>query len=267
MAGKNLVMISPHLPGWLAGSFQSPAIRMSAPVRTALAALLILLATGGLLPLKGQSPVSAVPPNEVIARMEESNKARQVALQSYRNLRRYEAMNTRLNRQASVIVEMMFTAPDDKTFRVLESNGSRTIQKRVINPLLDSERETSVRKERTDVDITRQNYIFTYVGTDPANGALIFTVEPRKANKYLFRGKLWIDAGTFGIMRIEGEPAKSPSFWIKKTHFVHEYARFGDFWFPVSNRTEAEVRIFGTSKLSIDYFGYQWQPSQLARLK
>jgi hypothetical protein len=41
---------------------------------------------------------------------------------------------------------------------------------------------------------------------------------------------------------------------------VHDYAKFGDFWFPVHNRTEVELRLFGRSTMGIDYFDYDWQP-------
>lgn len=244
-----------------------PAICLPAHVRSASANLAVLLALAGLLPLWEQQPATVVNHNDVIARMEESNSARQKALQSYRNLRRYQAANSFLGRQASVVVEMQYTAPEEKSFRVLETSGSRTIQKRVIEPLLASEREAARRQERKDTDISRQNYIFTFSGMDESSGAYIFTVEPRSANKYLFRGRLWIDCDNFAISRLEGEPAKSPSFWIKKTHFVHQYARFGDFWFPQSNRTEVELRIFGKSSLSIDYYGYEWQPGTTALVK
>jgi hypothetical protein len=150
---------------------------------------------------------------------------------------------------------------------VLESTGSRTILTRVIEPLLQSERETARQQERKDADISRQNYLFTLAGADETNGMYIFVVEPRTPNKYLFRGKIWVDKQSFGIVRIDGAPAKSPSFWVQKTHFIHQYARFGDFWFPISNRTEVELRLFGKSTLNIDYYCYEWQPSLIARMK
>jgi len=203
----------------------------------------------------------------VIARMEESNRARQTALQSYHSLRRYEAANLMFHQRASAIVDMQYAAPEEKSFRVLESAGSRAILARVIEPLLQSEREAARQQERKDVDISRQNYLFACAGIDERNGAYIFVVEPRTANKYLLRGKIWIDKQSFGIVRIEGEPAKSPSFWVRKTRIVHQYAHFGDFWFPISNRTEVELRVFGKSTLSIDYYGYEWKPALMARIK
>ena len=56
------------------------------------------------------------------------------------------------------------------------------------------------------------------------------------------------------IVRMEGEPAKNPSFWIKSVHFVHTYGKHGPFWFPVSDRSVTDVRIFGNTEVNIDYF-------------
>ncbi len=51
-----------------------------------------------------------------------------------------------------------------------------------------------------------------------------------------------------------------PSFWVRRTRFAQEYAKFGEFWFPVHTRHEAELRLFGRAIMEIDYFGYEWQP-------
>ncbi len=254
--------------GWVAGLLYFCTFRKMAAAKGAVASLMILLALAGLVsPLYGQRTSLPVNTDEVIARMEENNRARQTALQGYHSQRRYEAANLMFHRWASAVVDMQYAAPGEKSFRVLESTGSRAILTRVIEPLLQSERETARQQERKDVDISRQNYLLTLAGTDETNGMYIFVVEPRTPSMYLFRGKIWVDKQSFGIVHIDGEPAKSPSFWVQKTHFIHQYARFGDFWFPVSNRTEVELRFFGRSTLNIDYYSYEWQPTLMARMK
>jgi hypothetical protein len=59
------------------------------------------------------------------------------------------------------------------------------------------------------------------------------------------------------VVRIEAEPAHSPSFWIKKTTIEHEYMKVGDFWFPAKNRTESQIRLGGRASLTIDYTSYK----------
>jgi hypothetical protein len=58
-------------------------------------------------------------------------------------------------------------------------------------------------------------------------------------------------------VRIEGEPAKNPSFWIKKTEVKHRYIKVNDFWLPAENRTESVIRLGGKATLSIEYKDYK----------
>jgi hypothetical protein len=80
---------------------------------------------------------------------------------------------------------------------------------------------------------------------------------PKTRNKFLYRGKIWVDAKDFAVVRIEGEPGKSPSFWIKKTEIAHRYVKVNDFWLPAENRTESVIRLGGRAILSIEYKDYR----------
>ena len=56
---------------------------------------------------------------------------------------------------------------------------------------------------------------------------------------------------------IDAEPAKNPSFWIKKTHIEHRYEKVGDFWLPAVNKSVTNVLIGGTATLTIQYTDYK----------
>ncbi len=251
--------------GWVAGLFYLVSARAFAVARQPLALLLLLALLLGSVPLWARQS-DVLTPDEVILKMEEYNVARRDGLASFRSVRRYQAGNTGLHRQASMLVEMRFSAPGEKSFRVIERNGSKIIQTHVIEPLLSAERASTQLNTRLGTDICRRNYSFTFIGRDGESGAYMFNARPVKPGKYLFRGRVWVDANDFAIRRIEGEPVISPSFWVRRTHFVHEYARFGDFWFPVSNHTEAELRLFGKSHLKIEYFDYEWSPTTIGKI-
>ena len=66
-----------------------------------------------------------------------------------------------------------------------------------------------------------------------------------------------IDPEEYAIIRIEGEPAKNPSFWVKNVHFIHEYAKRGEFWFPASDGSVTDARVFGRTEVTIEYFDYE----------
>ena len=94
--------------------------------------------------------------------------------------------------------------------------------------------------------------------------AYMIAIAPKTPNRYLMEGKIWVDADEYAILRIEGKPAKNPSFWIKSVHFVYTYQKTGLYWFPVSDRSVTDARILGTTELAIEYFDYTSNPSALA---
>ena len=58
------------------------------------------------------------------------------------------------------------------------------------------------------------------------------------------------------MTRIEGTPAKNPSFWTKETKIVQVYTKVGDFWLPESNRSTSAIRLGGQANFTIDYQDY-----------
>ena len=75
-------------------------------------------------------------------------------------------------------------------------------------------------------------------------------IVPKRKEKYLLSGQIWVDASTFHIRRIEGVPAKSPSFWIKDIHITLQYAQLGGMWVPISFDAVATVRLLGPYTLA-----------------
>ena len=81
-------------------------------------------------------------------------------------------------------------------------------------------------------------------------------VVPKEKRKFLFKGRIWVNGRNFAITRIEGQPAKTLSWWTTKVNFVYQYKRVGEFWLPALNKTITHVRIFGRSLLTIQYADY-----------
>ncbi len=208
-----------------------------------------------------QNPPVRLVPEAVIAKFEERNAAQQQALRSYVSQRRYSAANPRLHKSGYMVVELRYEAPETKSYRVLEKGGSGSVHKRVFEPLLDTEVAQAPQVLREAAEMSRRNYEFKFANFDEPLRAYVFELKPRTQNKYLFRGKIWIDAADFAVRRIEGEPAQRPSFWVRKTHFVREYGKFGDFWLPISHRTQVDLLLLGASTMDIDYFDYSWLPN------
>ena len=129
---------------------------------------------------------------------------------------------------------------------------------------VDSEKEASQDKSLTALT----NYSFSLVGTETVGGrpAYILHEEPLSEGKFLSRGKIWVDAEDFAVVKMETEPAKNPSFWISRTSISSSAVKTDGFWLPGKTRSETKVRIGGTAVLTIDYGTYQVVPSETAGL-
>jgi MoaA/NifB/PqqE/SkfB family radical SAM enzyme len=115
---------------------------------------------------------TAIEPNQILERMELRNAAQQAALQSARQHRRYHAENRRLNKEASLLVEYQYVAPNQKMFRVIERSGSGSVQKRVFDPMLKAEGDTGAAAARQAAEINRRNYSFRFLGLGPERTGL-----------------------------------------------------------------------------------------------
>ena len=203
---------------------------------------------------------------QVVARMMDVDKLLSPQLREYTSVRRYVLENKRFGKRAEMTVRLTFRYPGRKDFEVVSEQGSATIRKRVFRKMIESELEASQDDMRDTTRITPRNYSFRLTGSEALDGRKSFVLEamPKTKSKYLFQGKIWVDAETYGIARIEGAPAQNPSFWIRKTAFAHQYKRFGPFWLAVLNTSSTDVLVFGKTDVRIEYFDYHVneQPGQ-----
>jgi hypothetical protein len=85
----------------------------------------------------------------------------------------------------------------------------------------------------------------------------VLAVRPKTISKYVYRGKVWVDATDFAATRIEAEPALNPSFWTKENKVHHEYMKVQNFWLPRRNESVSDIRFGGRATLAIEYNNYR----------
>ena len=196
--------------------------------------------------------------DEVVAKMLERNRLRNEQLQQYSAVRTYEIRNPEGKLAAQAVVRVEYQAPDKKTFNKTSEKGSGIVRHMVFDHLIQSESETSSGREHHDSAITSANYTFTLAGEDDLSPYHCFVVEaaPKRKEKYLFEGKIWIDAEDFAVVKIAGHPAKKPSFWINRAEFVRQYQRIAGFWLPFRDETSVDVKMYGKRIFTIDHQQY-----------
>jgi len=202
----------------------------------------------------------------IVAQMEEHNRRREAMLENYSVERSYKVENKRFNRKAEETATMIFVSPGEKVFEIHSSSGSGFIRRGVINRIIDTEQKNASLEQRAKSAITTDNYSFEWVGAEVLNGRPQYALLARSLRKdlLLFDAKIWIDAEDFAVTRIEGRPAKNPSFWTRKVEFTHQYGKFGPFWLPVSNHSATQVFIFGRTTTDLEYTNYQINQPGLA---
>lgn len=204
------------------------------------------------------SPLSL---EQVLANLEQKDAQRAAALEQFEGKRIYRMQYHGFpsDRDAEMVVKVRFRAPNSKEFTVLSQTGSKFVIDHIFKKLMESEQEALKTDNRHDMALTRQNYDFELVGYDttPDGPQYVIKILPKTKNKFLCRGKIWVDAKDFAVVRIEGEPGKNPSMWIKKTGIAHRYVKVDDFWLPAENHTESFIRLGGKATLSIEYQDYK----------
>lgn len=195
---------------------------------------------------------------EIVTRMASRDLQRQGSIEGYAGMRRYVLDNQHFHKRAEMLVQVQGDPDGTKHFEVVSEEGWKAAQKHVLQKMLESESETSQPEARTKTRINPENYDFKMAGTEVIDGrtAYVLEVSPKRKEKYLFRGRIWVDAEDYALARAEGQPAKNPSFWTKSTHFVQIYQKNGSLWFPRSTQSVTEAHIFGTTDVNIEYFDY-----------
>lgn len=208
----------------------------------------------------GNEPTAASA-DVIVQRLQAANLQREKALRSYTARRIYEVEYRGIfgRRHAQLVVDALYESPANKKFTVVSQSGSTLLLKRVLLRLLDSEKEAIQNANRARTALTPQNYSFSFLGIEdsPQGMRYVLEVAPKVRNKFVYRGKIWIDCQDFAVVQIEGEPAKNPSWWTRRTQIQHHYAKLGEFWLPVHNESVSQVRLGGKAVLTIEYVDYR----------
>jgi len=204
------------------------------------------------------APYQNMTGDELFARLLESNRSRDARLRQYSSVRTYRVSNDEGKVYAEEIVRLDYQAPDHKRFQTLSEEGSGLVRDLVLKRLIASESETSTGRAHHDSAIKPANYEFNLLGEQDIGPyhCLVAQATPKRKDKYLFEGTVWIDAQDYAIVRIAGQPAKSLSFWITRADFVRDYEKVFYFWLPAQDETWVHIRLHGRKMLSIQHGEY-----------
>jgi len=212
-------------------------------------ALLVLALGTALVPPSLAQSASQLSVRDIVSRMQAAESAEQNR-PGYTLLREYRLSGADPNAATSrVLAEVNYIPPASKQFSIRNIEGNDRGEK-IVRRVLDHEAEMA--KTRAHVAFCNENYDFALLGRELVNGkpAYVLKLSPKQARTELLRGKAWVDAGNFLVVKAEGEPAKSPSWWIKDLNIVITYGRADGVWLPLTTRATADLRLLGTHVLT-----------------
>ena len=113
----------------------------------------------------------------------------------------------------------------------------------IVRKILDL--ETHPAKDSSE--ITRRNYDFVFLQEENLGilPTYVLRMIPKRKQKDLLTGQIWVDEKTFRIERIEGVPAKKPSWWIKTLNITLQYGDLNASWLTTYMEATAAVRFLG----------------------
>jgi hypothetical protein len=151
---------------------------------------------------------------------------------------------------SEITAQIDFAPPNVKTYKIIQASGNSRGEK-MVREILDRESESAKAEPSTQV-ISRSNYDFVFLRRENFGivPEYVLRILPKRKTKFLLRGQIWVDANTFHIRRVEGVPAKSPSFWIKNAYITLQFAQLGGMWVPISFDAVATVRFLGQYTLT-----------------
>jgi hypothetical protein len=201
---------------------------------------------------------AAVTGTVILAEVVVHNERRSRALVEYKAVKRHQVIDARGEMYAEEIAHLEYHAPGKETVVVTSQNGWGPSGHFTLEQLIVSEIDPTTGGDDGDSSITPANYELHPLGEQQVGSFHCFVVQaiPRRKEKDLFEGKIWIDAQDYAIVRVEGHPVKRPSFWIAKEEFVRQYQKVDGFWLPQKDETLVHVRLYGTELFIVDHWNY-----------
>jgi hypothetical protein len=182
--------------------------------------------------------------NTIVQRMAAAQQENKTRLRPFTVKRGYFLLDKKDQPKSEVVAHITVLPPDNKQYWIESSTGSG-IGEKVLRDILT--RETEPPKDEKKKELSQENYEFQLAGEDTIDGrsCYVLSLNPRREEKDLIRGKIWVDAANYNIHRIEGSPVKSPSWWVHDIQILMNFAEVDGMWLRTFTHAVANVRFKG----------------------
>ena len=193
----------------------------------------------------------------IIAGMTLARAENQARFRSYIVTRDYMLFGKeRTKTKSHVVADISFVPPSTKKYTIQKAIGT-SLGETIVRRMLKS--EVDIAKDYASTDFSPGNYDFRFILEENIGGQRRYVLEllPKRKDRNLLQGKIWVDAGTYLPQRFEGEPVKPPSWWLRRLHIELSYGEVGGMWLQTALEATATVRILGPHTMVSRDVNYQ----------
>jgi hypothetical protein len=195
---------------------------------------------------------------DLIRQIDQAELSRESKLTGYTVSEYYTIRNSHFSKPAEAIIETTYKRGQGKTYKVLSRSGPSLLRNRVLDRLLQEETQMSRGRMREQAIITSANYDMKLLGKELVSGIMCDVLEltPKRKSPYLLRGRLWVDPAKMMIVKVEGKPPASASFFSGRPQVVREYKHLEGFALAHHSHAVSSSFLFGQSIVDIEYRDY-----------
>jgi len=216
---------------------------MAAPTPLCRLILLDLAVVGVVAAAHVPAPVPSL--ESILVHMAQARSDNRARLRPYSVTRNYSLFGKEKQMARSeVIAQVTFEPPGFKQFVIQRASGLG-LGERIVRQMLES--EIGIVQNYESTDMSPANYDFRFLREEELDGHHCYVLEmhPRRKDKILLNGRIWVDSTTYLLHRTEGEPGGSPSWWLKDSRVVLAYSDVDGMWLQTSSESTADVRFVG----------------------
>lgn len=185
--------------------------------------------------------------NTIVSRMMAAQQHNRLQARPFTVKRDYQLLDRQQEQKAQVVAHITYMPPDHKEYQIVSSHGG--LGEKILRDVLNKETEEPRDPDRKE--LSAANYNFEFLGNTQLDGrsCYLIGIKPKRDDKELLRGQLWVDAENYNVRRIEGHPAKNPSWWIRDLQVLMTFADVDGMWLRTFTYAVANVRFKGTYEM------------------
>jgi hypothetical protein len=195
----------------------------------------------------------------IIGHMVQARAENRAHLRPYEVTRDYELFLGKDTQKSTsqVTAGVTFVPPNSKKYVIEKTNGGG-LGETIVRQILASEAE--LLKNQATTDISPANYDFRLSREEDLDRQSCFVIVllPHRKDKSLLHGTIWVDATTYLVRRVVGEPARSPSMFLHNVHIALDYGDVSGMWLQTSSESTADVLLLGTHRMVSRDTDYQF---------